>query len=99
MSESGINLKDDIASIRTDPTFHDVTIVCSDGVEIGVCRAILPSRCAVFKAMLYGNMKEANSNKVFFRDIKSTAMHVVLRFIHTGDINQTAISTAIDKPS
>src|SRR5215469_13375674 len=95
-SESGINLKDDIASIRTDLTFHDITIVCSDGVEIGACRAILASRSAVFKAMLYGNMQEATSNRVVLREIKSKAMHAVLRFIHTEDIDSTAILTAVD---
>ena len=95
-TESGISLKDDIASIRTDPTFHDITIVCSDGVEIGACRAILASRSAVFKAMLYGRMQESTSDKVILHDIKSTAMHAVLRFIHTEDIDSTAILSAVD---
>src|SRR5215472_11668548 len=95
-SESGINLKDDIASIRTDPTFHDITIVCSDGIEIGACRAILASRSAVFKAMLYGSMQEATSNRIVFPDITSAAMHTVLRFIHTEDIDSTAVLAAVD---
>ena len=95
-SECGVYLKDDIASIRTDPTFHDITIVCSDGVEIGACRPILASRSAVFKAMLYGNMQESTSNKVVLHDIKSEAMHHVLHFIHTDDIDSTAILSATD---
>ena len=95
-SESGISLKDDIASIRTDSTFHDVTIVCSDGVEIGACRAILAARSAVFKAMLYGGMQESTSNRIVLQDIKSEAMHAVLRYIHTEDIDSTAALTAVD---
>ena len=95
-NDSGLSLKDDIASIRTDPIFHDVTIVCSDGVEIGACRAVLASRSAFFKAMLYGNMQESTSHKVVLQDIKSVAFHAVLRFIHTEDIDSTAISAAVD---
>src|SRR5438270_3157989 len=95
-SDSGFSLKDDIASIRTDPTFHDLTLVCSDGVEVGACRAVLASRSTVFKAMLYGNMQEATSRRVVLQDIESEALHVVLRFIHTEDIDSTSITAAVD---
>ncbi len=48
MSDSGISLKDDIASIWKDSTYHDVTIVCADGIEVGACRAILAARFVRF---------------------------------------------------
>src|SRR5215469_3577595 len=96
MSESGISLKDDIASIQTDPTFHDIIIVCADGVEIGACSAILASRSAVFKAMLYGQMQESTSRRVSLRDINSATMHIILHFIHTEEIDSIATSLTVE---
>ena len=48
MNDSGISLKDDIGSIWKDSTYHDVTIVCADGVEVGACRAVLAARFVRF---------------------------------------------------
>lgn len=94
--DSGISLKDDIASIRTDSAFHDVTLICADGVEIGACRAILASRSAFFKAMLYGNMQESTSSRVALHNVNSAAMHAVLCFIHTENVDLLATSAMIE---
>ena len=85
--ERGYHRLVDFTRLLADSKYHDVTLVCSDGVEIGACRAILASRSDVFDAMLYGSMREANSNKVNFGDIKSDVMEVILRFIYTEEID------------
>jgi len=82
----GHTFQADFAALLSDTTKHDLTIVCADGVEIGACRAILAARSDVFNAMLYGNMSEANSNKISLPDIESDVMRVVLRFIYTEEI-------------
>lgn len=94
--ESGLCLKDDIASIWTDSTFHDVTLQCADGVKMDACRAVLASRSAVFKAMLYGNMLEAYSQHVVLHAFNSAALHVVLEYIYTEDISFTTLSIAVE---
>ena len=85
--ERGYHRQVDFTRLLADPKYHDVTLVCSDGVEIGACRAILASRSDVFDVMLYGSMCEANSNKANFGEIKSGVMEVILRFIYTEEID------------
>lgn len=82
----GTDLKADFVNLLIDETFHDVTIVCSDGVKIGASRNVLAARSAVFRAMLYGEMREAISGNVFLQDIKSDTLKIVLIFIYRGDI-------------
>lgn len=94
---SGTCLKEDIASIRTNSLYHDLTIVCADGVEVSACRAVLAARCVVFNAILYGNMREVFSEKslaekavpdrVILSNIGSAELNVVFEFIHTEHID------------
>lgn len=93
---SGACLKDDIASIWNKPSYHDVTIVCADGVELGACRAVLAARCTVFDAMFYGSMQESLSQRVTLSEIKSAELNVVLGFIYTESIDTwTDLSNAV----
>lgn len=89
----GPSLKDDITSIKADPTFHDVTIVTADGVEIGANSTVLASRSAVFKAMFFGGMQESASRRVILREIDSVTLRTVLLFIYTDDITLTISKT------
>ncbi|RUS19992.1 hypothetical protein BC937DRAFT_86590 [Endogone sp. FLAS-F59071] len=86
-SEPGINLKGDFASVMDDEAFQDVKITCSDGVEVGASRHILAARSATFRAMLYGEMREAQSGKVILQTIKSDTLRIVFLFLYTGDIS------------
>jgi len=83
----GYDLRDDFLSFLYNPEYHDITIICSDSVEIGAYRAILASRSSVFQAMLYGSMHETTSKSINLHEITSNVMRVVLRFIYTGDID------------
>src|SRR5262249_20632947 len=82
----GHTFQADFAALLSDTTNHDLTIVCADGVEIGACRAIIAARSDVFNSMLYGSMREANSNKINLPNIESDVMRVVLRFIYTEEM-------------
>ncbi|RUP51627.1 hypothetical protein BC936DRAFT_146866 [Jimgerdemannia flammicorona] len=64
----------DLALFLSDSRFH--------GVELGATRSVLAARCAVFSAMLYGEMRERDADKVALREIKSNALRAVLLFIY-----------------
>src|SRR5438046_2337304 len=71
-SESGLSLKDDIASIWKDPTYHDVIIVCADGVELGACRAILASRFVDFGFVVFHIFSTHLISYVLLKDARSS---------------------------
>lgn len=93
--ECGDNLQHDLANLLADSTYHDIHITCADGVKLTACRAILAARSLVFKAMLYGSMREGTDDHVSLGDIGSSALHVVLHFLHTGDIVDGAFEPAV----
>ncbi|RUP46980.1 hypothetical protein BC936DRAFT_146287 [Jimgerdemannia flammicorona] len=90
-NECGSSLKNDIVSVWANPAFHDVKVVCADGVKISANRTILAARSSVFRSMLLESSHESVSQEVVFRNIKSGAMRTVLEYIHTEAIDMEAI--------
>ncbi|CAI2173200.1 19409_t:CDS:2 [Funneliformis geosporum] len=66
------------------PKYSDVTILCEDGKSFYASKVILAARCEVFDGILYNKMKESHENRIYFPEIKSTAMEAILNYLYTG---------------
>ena len=64
----------------------DVEIITEDNKHIPAHKFVLASRSSVFKAMLYGNLKESNTNKVTLK-YSSKAVMAMLEHVYTFRVN------------
>ncbi|RGB37196.1 hypothetical protein C1646_59441 [Rhizophagus diaphanus] len=80
----GHSLVKDLSMLIDNSKYSDIEIICEDGVKIYACKAILASRSEVFDRMLYNGMKESYEKQIFFPEINSSSMKVVMEFLYTG---------------
>jgi hypothetical protein len=76
-AESSLNL---ITKFFEAKEYSDVTIICSDKVEIAAHRCILAARSSVFEMML------GETSRIVDDDIASEPMQELLRFIYTLEV-------------
>lgn len=96
MTDQPNSLKKDIASSLTNPAFHNVIIVSSDGVNISANRTILALRSTFFNSILYSDMQETISSRITLHNINSMALHAVLQYIYKEDVDWMDILEAIN---
>lgn len=80
-------------SLLNDELFSDVTFVCEDGVKIKAHKAILASRCEVFRNMLTSGMIESRNNDtqddehgsrvIKITDTPSSTFKSIINYIYT----------------
>ncbi|RIA87108.1 BTB/POZ protein [Glomus cerebriforme] len=80
----GCSLVKDLRMLINNSKYSDVEIICEDGVKLYGCKAILAARSEVFDRMFYNGMKESYEKQIFFPEINSSSMSVVLEFLYTG---------------
>ena len=80
----GCSLVKDLRILINNSKYSDVEIICEDGLKLYGCRAILAARSEVFDRMLYNGMKESYENQIFFPEINSSSMKIVMEFLYTG---------------
>ncbi|GBC03175.1 hypothetical protein RclHR1_00500023 [Rhizophagus clarus] len=80
----GHSLIKDLSALIDNSKYSDIEIVCEDGVKIYGCKAILASRSEVFDRMLFNGMKESYEKQIFFPEINSSSMRIVIEFLYTG---------------
>jgi BTB/POZ domain len=66
----------------TDDTFHDITLLASDGTQVPTNRTILGLRSPVFRKMLFGNFQEATKDIVNV-NYPGTVVKAIVQYIHT----------------
>jgi len=76
-------LKKDMGSLLNDELFSDITLILDDGVEIKAHKAVLASRCEVFKVMLTSQMQEGQKNSIEIKDTQSDVFKAIISFIYT----------------
>ena len=74
----------DFGALLAQADLSDLTLVMDDGVRIPVHRVIIASRSPVFRAMLFGDMREASAAEVAIKDVGSFAMQKVCEYIYKG---------------
>ncbi|CAB9500314.1 Kelch-like protein 3 [Seminavis robusta] len=78
-----VSLATGVATALDDETFHDVTLVASDGVEVPANRVLLAVRSKVFKAMLMGGFSEATSPSIQV-NFPGAVVNTVVEYIYTS---------------
>ncbi|CAB9500311.1 Kelch-like protein 2 [Seminavis robusta] len=68
-----------------DRTFHDVTLLASDGVQVPAHRVLLAFRSEMFKAMLMGDSSEAASPTIEV-DFPGAVVNAVVEYIYTSKV-------------
>src|SRR6266496_1094857 len=80
----GCSLVKDLRMLIDNSKYGDIEIICEDGVKLYGCKAILAARSEVFDRMLYNGMKESYDKQIFFPEINSSSMRIVMEFLYTG---------------
>src|SRR5436190_7613251 len=84
----GHSLEQDLGLLVNNPKYSDIEFLCQDGKKLYACRAILAARSEVFDRLLYNGMKETYENQIFFPEISSSGMEIILEYIYTGSIEK-----------
>src|SRR5688572_15913074 len=80
----GYSLEQDLRLLINNPKYSDIEILCRDEEKLHGCRAILAARSEVFDRLLYNGMKESYENQIFFPEINTSGMVVILEYVYTG---------------
>jgi len=78
-----ITFSEAFATFLNNDSFHDLTLVCNDGVGIGANSFALSARNEVFQKMLMGSFLEANEEEVKI-DYDGTTVAAIVEYIHTN---------------
>ena len=74
--------------------FSDVAFICADKPEDKICahKAVLAAASPYFQTLFSGNWQETKSNNEIQTQNSYAVMKLVLRFIYTGEINETIVN-------
>jgi len=70
-----------------DSSTHDVVFKTSDGGTVGAHRLIVAAGSPVFRAMLYGNMRESSQKEIELPTTDTATLNKLLTFLYTGKVN------------
>lgn len=84
----------DMRQLINNRDFSDVTFVV-DGVAVYATKAHLAVRSEHFRAMLYGGMREADSEEIEIRDMSHPVFLKLLEFLYTDDVEDLGPDMAI----
>src|SRR5581483_2968541 len=88
----GYSLEQDLRLLINNPKYSDIEILCKDEVRLYGCRAILAARSEVFDGLLYNGMRESYEKQIFFPEINSSEMEIILEYIYTGLIKEESLT-------
>ena len=88
----GYLLEQDLRLLLNNPKYSDIEILCEDKKKLYGCRAILAARSEVFDGLFYNGMKESYENKVFFPEINSSTMNIILEYAYTGSVKEGSLT-------
>jgi len=70
-----------------DSSTHDIVFKTSDGDSVGAHRLIVAAGSPVFRAMLYGNMRESSQKEIELPTTDTDTLNKLLKFMYTGKVN------------
>ena len=79
-------LSEDLAKLLEDPETSDLTLKCGSKI-FKVHKAILGTRCNVFKAMFGCGMKEMVEGEAVIKDVDEKSLEEVLHYLYTGKLS------------
>lgn len=83
-------------NLMTDGSFSDVSFILEDGSVIKAHKAILASRCEVFKSMLTSAMKEGTKDEIEIKDTNAEVFRNIISYIYTDEVDLTDLSMIIN---
>ena len=70
-----------------DSSTHDIVFKTSDGDSVGAHRLIVAAGSPVFRAMLYGNMRESSQKEIDLPTTDTETLNKLLTFLYTGKVD------------
>jgi len=70
-----------------DSSTHDVVFKTSGGGSVSAHRLIVTAGSPVFRAMLYGNMRESNQKEIELPTTDTATLNKLLTFLYTGKVD------------
>ncbi|CAB9529088.1 expressed unknown protein [Seminavis robusta] len=83
----------DVIPFWTDDNFHDVDLVCNDGVVVGANRSILALRSEKFRKILFGTTKTETVDIPYNSQAVNTMWSSFTWIGHLLDPRQTTTTT------
>ena len=74
-------------ALLEDSSTHDIVFKTSDGGSVGAHRAIVAAGSPVFRAMLYGNMRESSQKEIDLPTTDTETLNKLLTFLYTGKVD------------
>ena len=74
------------SGLLDDTSTHDVILKTSDGCNVSGHRAIIAAGSPMFRAMLYGDMKESHEKEIELPFVDSSSLQRLLAFMYTGQV-------------
>ena len=91
------HLSGDFYDLYKSGEYTDVTFIVS-GVQFHAHKIILAARCAYFKVLLYGRMKEASLGpkaEIPFNDTTPEAFAALLEYVYSGKLGLADLSEEV----
>ena len=90
------HLSGDFYDLYKSGEHADVTFVVS-GVRFPAHRIILAGRCAYFKVLLFGEMKEATMGEIPLEDVSVDSFRRVLQYAYTGTLHMEEVELQVSQ--
>lgn len=90
------SLKKDLRGLLDDSLFSDVTFILDNKSQFKAHKAILASRCEVFKNMLMSSMKEGLINEIEIKDTSPDVFKNLINYIYTDEVQLHDITMAVN---
>ena len=89
-------LRKDLKNLMKEGYFSDVSFILEDGSVIKAHKAILASRCEVFKTMLTSSMKEGLKDEIEIKDTNPEVFKNIINYIYTDEIELNDLSMIVN---
>lgn len=83
-------------NLLSDGTFSDLTFILDGGERIKAHKAILASRCDVFKTMLSSAMREGLKDEIEIKDTSPEVFKNIINYIYTDEVELHDISMIVN---
>lgn len=89
-------LRKDLSGLLHEGLFTDVTFVLEGKYRINAHKAILASRCEMFRNMLSSQMLEANKDEIEIKDTSVDVFRNIINYIYTDQADISDLSMVVN---
>lgn len=89
-------LRRDMKNMLNDELFSDIIFVLEGKNTIKAHKAILASRCEVFRSMISSSMQEGQKDHIEIKDTNTEVFKHLINYIYTDEVEFTDLSMVVN---